>query len=187
MSKSKPQRFRIVTGLQKHLFPTVVRLARLASAYPWTEAELNRLSCTHGVGVYGLRLLYDGKIPVAYVMTRVYIEALDQGRSPRSHATFRKAIVDIVDLAVAPNYRRRGLAKGMLTLVEDWLSGLWMRTLVRETNLTAQQFLKGCGYRAISVHRQHYSDTLDDAYEFRKPPSRDRTNPAAGKTNPAAR
>jgi ribosomal-protein-alanine N-acetyltransferase len=35
---------------------------------------------------------------------------------------------------------------------------------VRETNLPAQLFFRSCGFRAISVLRDFYEDTPEDAY-----------------------
>ena len=35
---------------------------------------------------------------------------------------------------------------------------------VRETNLEAQLFFKSLGFRAISVLRDYYDDTVEDAY-----------------------
>ncbi|MEM6473569.1 MAG: ribosomal-protein-alanine N-acetyltransferase RimI, partial [Planctomycetota bacterium] len=44
---------------------------------------------------------------------------------------------------------------------------------VRETNLEAQLFFKSLGFRAISVLRDFYDDTVEDAYlmQFRYRPS----------------
>ena len=38
---------------------------------------------------------------------------------------------------------------------------------VRETNLSAQLFFANAGFRALSVLRNHYDDTLEDAYYMR--------------------
>ena len=35
---------------------------------------------------------------------------------------------------------------------------------VRETNLSAQKFFQSQGFRAVSVLRDHYDDTEEDAY-----------------------
>ena len=35
---------------------------------------------------------------------------------------------------------------------------------IRETNLPAQLFFKECGFRAVSVLRDFYDDTPEDAY-----------------------
>ena len=35
---------------------------------------------------------------------------------------------------------------------------------VRETNLPAQLFFRQCGFRAVSVLREFYEDTPEDAY-----------------------
>lgn len=38
---------------------------------------------------------------------------------------------------------------------------------VRESNVVAQSFLSGAGFRAVKVLRKHYDDTNEDAYLFR--------------------
>lgn len=75
--------------------------------------------------------------------------------------------IEILNFAVAPNYRRRSVGSQMAEKLIRKLS-LQGRTRinleVRETNLPAQLFFKQCGFRAVSILRNFYEDTPEDAY-----------------------
>ena len=64
-------------------------------------------------------------------------------------------------------FRRRGvgsqMAKKLITkLSHDRRSRIMLE--IRETNLAAQLFFRTLGFRAVSVLRQFYEDTPEDAY-----------------------
>ena len=70
-------------------------------------------------------------------------------------------------LIVVPGYRRRGIGTQMIgKLIGKLSAGRRTRiTLeVRETNLPAQLFFRDNGFRAVSVLRDYYEDTPEDAY-----------------------
>ncbi len=73
----------------------------------------------------------------------------------------------VLNFAVSRRHRRLGIG----ALLVDKLSGKLSperrsRILleVRETNLPAQLFFRSCGFRAISVLKDFYQDTTEDAY-----------------------
>ena len=73
----------------------------------------------------------------------------------------------VLNFAVSRQHRRLGVG----SLLVDKLSGKLTperrsRILleVRETNLPAQLFFRSCGFRAISVVKDFYQDTTEDAY-----------------------
>lgn len=78
-----------------------------------------------------------------------------------------KTRLHILNFAVDPDFRRRGVGQQM---VAKLLSKLSLRRRcrimleVRERNLPAQLFWKAMGFRAISVLRDFYEDTTEDAY-----------------------
>ena len=80
-----------------------------------------------------------------------------------------KGELRIANFAVDPNYRRQG--GGIIML--DKLKGKLYRqrreelTLdIRESNLEGQLFFKSQGFKAMSVLRNYYEDTTEDAYNM---------------------
>jgi len=78
----------------------------------------------------------------------------------------QKAFSTVLDFAVARSFRRHGIASKMMNILINKLSAK-MRCItleIRETNLPGQLFLRALGFRAVSVLRQFYTDTPEDAY-----------------------
>jgi ribosomal-protein-alanine N-acetyltransferase len=78
-----------------------------------------------------------------------------------------KTRLHLLNFAVARQYRRQGVGDQMLAkLVAKLSSQRRTRILleVRETNLAAQLFFRKLGFRAVSVLRDFYEDTTEDAY-----------------------
>jgi [ribosomal protein S18]-alanine N-acetyltransferase len=81
----------------------------------------------------------------------------------------RKAL-HILNMAVDPGYRRAGVGSFMVQLLVDKLSQQRRPEVmveVRETNLPAQLFLSEQKFQAISVVKNSYSNTDEDAYIMR--------------------
>jgi ribosomal-protein-alanine N-acetyltransferase len=73
----------------------------------------------------------------------------------------------VLNFAVAAEMRRRGVGRVMAGKLVGKLSPeRRTRVLleVRETNLPAQLFFRACGFRAVSVVRDFYADSPEDAY-----------------------
>jgi [ribosomal protein S18]-alanine N-acetyltransferase len=73
----------------------------------------------------------------------------------------------ILNFAVASDFRRRGVGQQMVDKLIGKLSPQRRNRIlleVRETNLAAQLFFRDLGFRAISVLRDYYEDTTEDAY-----------------------
>ena len=85
----------------------------------------------------------------------------------------------ILNFSVASEFRRRGVGQQMIDKLIGKLSSQRRNRVlleVRETNLAAQLFFRKLGFRAISVLRDFYDDTTEDAYlmQYRyKPPVAD--------------
>ena len=82
----------------------------------------------------------------------------------------------ILNFAVHEEHRRHGVGKAMVSKLLGKLSHERRNRImleVRETNLEAQLFFKSLGFRAISVLRDFYDDTVEDAYlmQFRYQPT----------------
>lgn len=78
-----------------------------------------------------------------------------------------KTRLHILNFAVAESHRRRGVGRQMIDDLKRKLS-LERRTRlmlqVRDSNLSGQQFFRSRGFRAISILRDYYEDTDEDAY-----------------------
>jgi len=75
--------------------------------------------------------------------------------------------VHILNLAVNPIYRHNGVGSQMLAKLTTRLLSQQRQKIileVRETNLPAQLFFYENGFRAVSVIRNYYADTPEDAY-----------------------
>ena len=86
-----------------------------------------------------------------------------------------KTRLHLLNFSVNAEYRRKGIGHQMLgKLIGKLSSQRRTRILleVRETNLAAQLFFRKMGFRAISLLRDFYSDTTEDAYlmQFRYRP-----------------
>ncbi len=73
----------------------------------------------------------------------------------------------ILNFAVATEFYRRGVGQQMVEKLVGKLSSQRRSRIqleVRETNLGAQLFFRDLGFRAVSVLRDFYDDTTEDAY-----------------------
>ncbi len=78
-----------------------------------------------------------------------------------------KTRLHLLNFAVAKEYRRQGVGQQMLAKLMAKLSSQRRTRIlleVRETNLSAQLFFRNLGFRAVSVLRDFYEDTTEDAY-----------------------
>jgi len=78
-----------------------------------------------------------------------------------------KTRLHVLDFAVHPDWRRVGIGDQLASkLIRKLTKERRTRIIVyvRETNLSAQQFFRNAGFRAISVMREFYDDTDEDAY-----------------------
>jgi len=81
-----------------------------------------------------------------------------------------KSKLHILNFAVDPKARKRGVGSHMVAKLVDKLTQQRRNEIfleIRETNLPAQLFFKNKGFRAVSVLRNHYDDTSEDAYLMR--------------------
>ena len=73
---------------------------------------------------------------------------------------------EILNIAVAPEYRRRGLARALMTaldraFVQRGVSRAYLE--VRRSNLPAHTLYLSLGYREIGVRRNYYTSPVEDA------------------------
>jgi [ribosomal protein S18]-alanine N-acetyltransferase len=73
----------------------------------------------------------------------------------------------ILNFAVHPDFRRRGVGEQLVRKLTNKLAPQRRTRImleVRESNLSAQLFFRQLGFRAISVLREFYEETPEDAY-----------------------
>lgn len=128
----------------------VLAIERGSFEFPWTEEEF--LCCLRQRNCIGTVAELDHKI-VGFMIYELH-----------------QSMLRILNFAVSPDQRREGVGRQMVQRLIDKLSQQRRREIVlevRETNLAAQMFFGSCNFRALSVLRNHYDDTLEDAYYMR--------------------
>ncbi len=130
--------------------PEVLAIENASFEFPWTEEEF--------VHVLGERNCIG-----------MVAEQCHDIRGFLVYELHGKAL-HILNFAVHPDYRRQGVGRRMVERMIDKLSQQRRVSLtleVRETNTAAQLFWRAMGFRAVSILRDHYDDTDEDAYVFR--------------------
>jgi ribosomal-protein-alanine N-acetyltransferase len=115
--------------------------------FPWLEEDFIR--CLRQRNCIGMVAEHDDRV-VGFMIYELH-----------------KTRLHVLNFAVNSAYRRRGIGNQMISKLVSKLS-LERRTRimleVRETNLPAQLFFRTAGFRAVSVLRDYYDDTTEDAY-----------------------
>jgi ribosomal-protein-alanine N-acetyltransferase len=115
---------------------------------PWNDEEI--LTCLRHKNVIGMVGEINDKV-LAYMIYELYKDRLD-----------------VVRLAVHPEFLRRGVGSQMIDKLFGKLSShrrTRIRMAVNERHLGAQLFLKARGFMAESVERAHFENG-DAAYHF---------------------
>ncbi len=130
--------------------PEVLNIETRSFEFPWTEDDfvrcLRQRNCIAMVGED------EGGRVIAFM---VYL--------------LRDGFFELLNFAVHPDRCREGVATQMLQklIAKLKLQGRTRILLrVRERNLTGQLFLRSMGFKAISVEREIYDETCEDAYLF---------------------
>jgi ribosomal-protein-alanine N-acetyltransferase len=114
---------------------------------PWSQDDFIR--CLQNRNCIGMVAEHDGRV-VGYMIYELH-----------------KNRLHILNFAVSQGLRRSGVGRQMLEKLVGKLhperrSKIMLE--VRETNLAAQLFFRRFGFRAISVLRDFYDDSAEDAY-----------------------
>ena len=127
--------------------PEVLQIEGQSFEFPWSEDDFIR--CLRQRNCIGMVAEYDERI-VGFMIYELH-----------------RARLHVLNFAVHSEFRRHGIGRQMTgKLVGKLSSGRRQRILleVRETNLSAQVFFREIGFRAVSVLRDFYEDTTEDAY-----------------------
>jgi [ribosomal protein S18]-alanine N-acetyltransferase len=136
--------------------PTVLAIESECFEFSWSEDDFIR--CLRQRNCIGMVAEVDSKV-VGFMIYELH-----------------KNRLHILNFAVAESARRKGVGKSMVAKLLGKLSHERRNRImleIRETNLEAQLFFKNIGFKAISVLRDFYEDTDEDAYlmQFRYRPT----------------
>jgi ribosomal-protein-alanine N-acetyltransferase len=115
--------------------------------YSWTEEDF--LRCLRQRNCIGMVAEHDEKV-VGFMIYELH-----------------KTRLHILNFAVAPQYRRLGIGRQMVSKLIGKLSShrrTRITLAVRETNLVAQLFFRSMTFRAVKVLRGYYEDSGEDAF-----------------------
>lgn len=128
---------------------SVLAIERASFEFCWTEAEFRTYLRQRNRG--GLVVECDGLV-IGFVVYELFADR-----------------IQVLNLAVTPEFRRRGVGRLLVEKVIEKMSPHRRNRLVlevRERNLAAQLFCRDLGFRAVAVLQGHYDDTPEDAYVF---------------------
>ncbi|GAB5405434.1 MAG: ribosomal protein S18-alanine N-acetyltransferase [Aureliella sp.] len=127
--------------------PSVLAIEEASFEFPWSEEEFIR--CLRQRNCIGMVAERDDEV-VGFMIYELH-----------------KNRLHLLNFAVCPSARRQEVGSRMLEKLSSKLSSDRRNRIlleVRETNLDAQLFFKSLNFRAISVLRDYYEDTTEDAY-----------------------
>ncbi|MEM6687841.1 MAG: ribosomal protein S18-alanine N-acetyltransferase [Planctomycetota bacterium] len=127
--------------------PAVLGIEQQAFEFSWTEDDFIR--CLRQRNCIGMVAEVDDEV-VGFMIYELH-----------------KTRLHILNFAVSEANRRGGVGRAMVDKLLGKLTHERRNRImleVRETNLTAQLFFKSIGFRAVSVLRDFYEDSDEDAY-----------------------
>jgi [ribosomal protein S18]-alanine N-acetyltransferase len=127
--------------------PEVLAIENRSFEFPWSDEDFIR--CLRQRNCIGMVAEYDERV-VGFMIYELH-----------------KNRLHVLNFAVRPEFRRRGVGTSMIRKLIGKLSDQRRNRIlleIRETNLDAQLFFRACGFRAISVLREFYEDSPEDAY-----------------------
>lgn len=125
----------------------VLDIEQASFEFPWLEEDF--LRCLRQRNCIGMVAEYDERV-VGFMVYELHKDQLH-----------------VLNFSVRPDVRRRGIGEQMVNKLIGKLSRKGRNRIVleiRETNLAAQMFFKNLEFKAVSVLRDYYDDTVEDAY-----------------------
>lgn len=135
----------IIDATEKQ-FPQIAQIEKLCFSDPWTEEQI--AAQRTGENHVFLAAVESGET-LGYISL---MHVLDEGY--------------IGNVAVAPEYRRRGVGKalvGAMTARAEALDLTFLTLEVREGNLPARALYAQCGYRDVGLRKNYYEKPRENA------------------------
>ena len=131
--------------------PQIAELEKLCFSDPWSEKSIEtELSCRLSVWLVAL----EGEQVVGYVGSQTVIDESD-----------------MMNIAVHPDFRRRGIAEALVAELEAALRQRGSRALtleVRDSNAPAIALYEKLGFAQIGLRKNYYRNPKEDARILRK-------------------
>lgn len=127
--------------------PEVLDIENESFEFPWCEEDFIR--CLQQRNCIGMVAEHDDQV-IGFMIYELH-----------------KTRLHILNFAVSTPFRRHGVGEQMVAKLVSKLSHQRRTRIaleVRETNLAAQLFFRNNDFRAVSVLRDFYEDTTEDAY-----------------------
>ena len=148
MRSTHEERLRIhVRWMIRRDMREVLDVEREAFEFPWSDEDFTR--CLRQRNCIGM-VAESGDSVVAFMIYELH-----------------RSRLHVLNFAVARSHRRLGIGTRMMEKLAGKLSPERRSRIVlevRETNLPAQLFFRSLSFRAISVLKDFYQDTTEDAY-----------------------
>lgn len=164
MSSDQKEELRVhIRWMIRRDMPEVLAIEAESFEYPWMEEDFIR--CLKQRNCIGMVAEHEERV-VGFMIYEL-----------------AKTRIHVLNFAVAADARRLGVGTQMVAKLIGKLSiqrRCRITLEVRETNLDAQLFFRTNGFRAVSVLREFYADTPEDAYlmQYRYHP--DKSEPSSG-------
>lgn len=139
----------VLRWMNRRDMPEVLAIEGQCFDHPWSEAEFIR--CLRQRNCIGMVVEHSDRV-VGYMIYELH-----------------KNRLHLLSLAVAPACHRSGVGRMMVDKLRSKLSYDRRNRImveVRESNLDAHLFFRSFGFRAVSVIRDFYVDSAEDAYLF---------------------
>lgn len=146
----KQSEFAIVSMEEAHV-PQIAELEKLCFNDPWPDQSI-RSELTNPLSLW-LVALSEGEV-VGYVGSQTVIDESD-----------------VMNVAVSPNHRRKGLAKQLFLTLENLLKEKKSHSLtleVRPSNEAAVALYEGLGFVQVGRRPNYYHNPKEDALILRK-------------------
>lgn len=140
-----------IKAMKEAQVPQIAALERVCFSDPWSEKSIlseleNPLSCW--------LVAMDGERLAGYVGSQTVLGE-----------------TDMMNLAVDPDYRRKGLGKELILSLIEALSQRGSRCLtleVRDSNAPARALYEGLAFQEIGRRRNYYRNPREDALIYKK-------------------
>lgn len=136
--------------LDREDVPALLALEKFCFATPWSERQFN----------------------LAFEMNLFYVFGLKSAGCLLGYISFYVSAdeMEILNLAIAPEYRRRGLGARLLGLTLKIVQKMGAgRVLleVRDSNTPARNLYDRCGFKQVGRRKAYYPDNQEDALLLR--------------------